>query len=67
MRPVNDNEVIEALDKRMAGYGNGERTARELGVDSAYLRSIRSGNQAISLKVANKLGYQLRWVRTVKK
>ena len=66
MRPVNDNEVIEALDKRMAGYGNGERTARELGVDSAYLRSIRSGNQAISLKVGRGLGFELRWVRAKK-
>ena len=67
MRPVNDSEVLLELDRHMAGRGNGERTARELGVDSAHLRSMRSGNQAISLKVANKLGYQLRWVRTVKK
>lgn len=67
MRPINDDEVIEALDRRMQGHGNGERVARELGVDSAHLRSMRSGNQVISLKVANGLGFELRWVRTVKK
>ena len=67
MRPINDDEVIRELDKRMQGHGNGERAARELGVESAHLRSMRSGNQAISVKVASGLGYQLRWVKTVKK
>jgi hypothetical protein len=63
MRPVNDDEVLRELDRRMAGHGNGERTARELGVESAHLRSMRSGNQVISPKVAAGLGYQLRWVK----
>jgi hypothetical protein len=63
MRPVNDHEVLAALDRRMAGHGNGERAARELGVDSAHLRSMRSGNQTISVKVAAGLGYQLLWVK----
>jgi len=63
MRPVNDDEVLAALDRRMAGHGNGERTARELGVDSAHLRSMKSGYQAISAKVAAGLGYSLRWVK----
>ena len=66
MRPVNDSEVLLELDRHMAGRGNGERTARELGVDSAHLRSMRSGNQAISLKVAAGLGFELRWVRVRK-
>lgn len=66
MRPVNDDEVIQALDRRMAGHGNGERVARELGVDSAHLRSMRSGNQAISLKVGHGLGFELRWVKKEK-
>jgi hypothetical protein len=63
MRPVNDEEVLHELDRRMAGHGNGERAARELGVDSAHLRSMRSGSQAISLKVGRGLGFELRWVR----
>ena len=67
MRPVNDDEVLAALDRRMSGHGNGERTARELGVESAHLRAMRSGNQAISTKVAAGLGFELRWIRTVKK
>jgi hypothetical protein len=66
MRPVNDDEVLEALDQCMRGYGNGERAARELGVESAHLRSMRSGHQAISLKVAKGLGFQLRWVKKEK-
>ena len=66
MRPVNDDEVLETLDRRMAGYGNGERTARELGVESAHLRAMKSGSQAVSLKVAAGLGFELRWVRVRK-
>ncbi len=66
MRPVNDDEVLQALDRRMAGHGNGERTARDLGVESSHLRSMRSGSQAISLKVGRGLGFELRWVRVKK-
>ena len=66
MRPVNDDEVLETLDRRMAGYGNGERAARELGVESAHLRAMKSGSQAVSLKVAAGLGFELRWVRVKK-
>ena len=63
MRPINDEDVLQELDRRMAGHGNGERAARELGLDSAHLRSIRSGGRAISRKVAAGLGWELRWVK----
>jgi hypothetical protein len=66
VRPVNDEEVLADLDKRMHGHGNGVRTARELDTDPAHLRSMRSGNWPISRKVANGLGWELRWVRRVK-
>jgi len=64
VRPTNDSEVLEELSRRMSGFGNGEKTARDLGVDSAHLRSMRSGYQVLSVKVAQALGYELRWVKT---
>jgi hypothetical protein len=63
MRPVNDEEVLHELDRRMAGHGNGERAARELGVEPRRLREMKSGGRAISLKVGRGLGFELRWVR----
>ena len=65
LHPVNPEIVLRELDKRMTGHGNGERAARELGVDSAHLRAMKSGYQAISAKVAAGLGFELRWIRTV--
>ena len=62
-RPLNDDEVLKALDRKMAGRGNGERAARDLGVDSAHLREMKSGRRRVSLKVARGLGYELRWVK----
>jgi hypothetical protein len=63
MRPINDEELLHELDRRMAGHGNGERAARELGVEPRRLREMKSGGRAISLKVAAGLGYQLLWVK----
>jgi hypothetical protein len=63
MRPVNDELVLEELDRRTAGYGNGERTAKRLGVESAHLREIKSGRRPPSRRVAEGLGFELRWVR----
>jgi hypothetical protein len=63
MRPVNDEEVLHELDRRMAGHGNGERAARELGVEPRHLREMKSGGRSISQKVAAGLGYQLLWVK----
>jgi len=62
-RPVNDEEVLAVLDRRMRGYGNGKRTALDLGVDYAHLRSMRAGAEPVTAKVAKALGFELRWVR----
>lgn len=63
MRPVNDEDVLRDLDRRMQGRGNGEQTARDLGVESAHLREMKSGRRPPSRKVAAGLGWELRWVR----
>lgn len=62
-RPTNDDEVLLELDRRTKGYGNGERTARELGVESSHLREIKSGRRSLTGRVAEGLGFDLRWVR----
>jgi hypothetical protein len=66
IRPVNDDEVLFDLDRRMSGHGNGERTARELSAEPRHLRSIRSGTEPMTRKVARALGWELRWVRMEK-
>ena len=63
MRPMNDEEVLCELDHVMAGYGNGARLARRIGVESAYLRGIKSCRRPVSLRVATWMGYELRWTR----
>lgn len=62
--PLNDHEVLQELDRRMAGYGNGARLARELHVEPAHLRSMKSGSKRVSQQAAAGLGFELRWVRT---
>ena len=66
MRPINDSEVLAELDRRTQGYGSGERLARELGVESAHLRAMKSGAESVSKKVAAGLGFELRWIRVKK-
>jgi hypothetical protein len=63
VRPANDHEVIAELTRRTEGYGNGKRLARELGMVPNYLRSVKSGTQMVSVRLARLLGYELRWVR----
>lgn len=63
MRPVNDSEVLAELDRRTAGYGNGWRTANQLGIEPSHLREIKSGRRNVSRKVAEGLGFELKWVR----
>ena len=65
-RPVNDEDPLRDLDRRMAGRGNGEKTARELDVDSSHLREIKAGKRRMGLKVARGLGWELRWMRVEK-
>ena len=63
MRPINDDEVLRALDLRTRGRGNGARTARELSIEPSHLREIKSGRRTVGLKVAAGLGYTLKWVK----
>ena len=63
LHPSNPDLPLRELDRRMRGYGNGARLARELGVEAAHLRAMKSGSQAISQRVARGLGFELRWVR----
>ena len=63
-RPVNDELVLRELDRRMRGYGNGIKTATDLDTDYSHLRSMRAGNERITMKVARALGFELRWVKT---
>ena len=62
-RPVNDEDPLRDLDRRMAGRGNGEKTARELDVDACHLRQIKSGARKMGQRIARGLGWELRWVR----
>jgi hypothetical protein len=61
-RAVNDDLVLAALDRRMAGHGNGKKTALEMDVSYSHLRSMRAGNEPVSMKVAEALEFELRWV-----
>jgi hypothetical protein len=62
-RPVNDELVLRELDRRMAGRGNGVQTAIDLGTDYSHLRSMRAGSEPVTMKVAQGLGFELRWVK----
>lgn len=62
-RPINDVEILAEIDRRSHGHGNGERLARQLGVESSHLREMKSGRRPPSRKVAEGLGYELRWVK----
>jgi hypothetical protein len=63
LRPINDEEVRVDIDRRCQGYGNGQRTANELGLNPSHLREIKSGGRAVSRKIAAALGWELRWVK----
>jgi hypothetical protein len=63
MRPVNDEELLLELDRHMNGRGNGVKTADAIGMDPNHLRSVRSGRERVSVKIAAWLGYELRWVK----
>ena len=67
MRPINDDEVLRALDLRTQGRGNGARTARDFGIEPSHLREIKSGRRMVNLRIAEGLGYELLWVKKVKK
>ncbi len=62
MRPVNDEEVLRALDAQTARRGGQARFASEIGMEPSHLREIKSGRRAVNRRVAAALGYELRWV-----
>jgi|ERR1035437_4786093 hypothetical protein len=63
LHPINPDLVLQELDRRMSGWGNGEKLARVLEMDARHLRSIRSGSEKVTQKVAAGLGFELRWVK----
>ena len=63
LHAVNDDEVLADLDERTAGYGSGNKFAAELGMHPTALKSIKSGNQRMTARVAEALGWELKWVR----
>ena len=63
MRPVNDDELLLELDRRMNGRGNGVKAAAAIGMDPSHLRAVKSGRERLSVKIASWLGYELRWVK----
>jgi hypothetical protein len=66
LRPVNDDELLQELDRLTHGWGNGARLAALLKVQPAHLRGTKSGTESVSMKVAVGLGYELRWVKVRK-
>lgn len=70
MRPVNDEEVLRDIERRSdwrtQGWGAGDRLARDLDVDPSHLRQVKSGTRPISRKMATRLGWVLKWVKSEK-
>lgn len=62
-RPVNDEELLQELDKRTEVRGSQARVAATLDIDPSHLRQVISGTRSISLELGSKLGYELRWVK----
>jgi hypothetical protein len=60
---TNENEVHAALCRATEGYGGVVRFARRLGVSRQYIHNMLYGGARISVEVARKLGFELRWVR----
>ena len=63
MRPVNDEEVLRALETHTNGYGNRAKFADKLDMEPAYLGQILAGTRPICAKLTDALGYELRWVK----
>jgi len=55
--------ILAELSRRMDGYGNGLKVARELGIDPGFLRSIKCGGQPVPKRIAEQLGFELRWIK----
>jgi hypothetical protein len=61
--PVNDAEVLTDLRAWCARRRTQLLAARELGVSYETLRSALTGYRAVPHAAAERLGWELRWVR----
>lgn len=46
-----------------AKRGETPKLAARLGIEPSHLRSMKSGSLPVSVKVADLLGYELRWIK----
>jgi len=62
---INEQEVHAVLAAATRGYGGVVRFARRVGISSKYVHGMLDGNRRVSVEVASKLGFDLRWVKRV--
>lgn len=60
---VNEGEVKQALKQATAGYGNSQPFCDRLGLAREYVQGMVHGNRRVSVRVAEALGYELRWIK----
>lgn len=66
LRPINTEEVLQELDRQCSGRGNGIKTAERFDYSYEHLRQIKAGVRFMSQELAEKLGFELRWIRKEK-
>ena len=64
---VNEQEVYQALRAATKGYGGVVRFARRVGLTTRYVHGMLDGNRRVSVEVAAKLGFELRWIKKDKR
>lgn len=52
---------LDEFNRRLERAGTGEMLAKELGVSKQLVYHIIKGRRAISLDVAERLGFELAW------
>jgi hypothetical protein len=57
-RPINDDEVLQALKERLSERGEAARLAKQLGRTPTLLAVYKGGHRPISEHVAAALGYE---------
>ena len=63
MRPVNDEEVVRALERVVKQYGSIRKLAVAAGYSYIYMRMIMCGVSDVNPRIAAFTGYELRWVK----
>jgi len=63
---VNESAIYSALVHATKGYGGLVKFSRQTGVCYEYLQMMLCGSRRISVEVAGKLGWELRWVKVRK-